>query len=403
MADSHSVPDKSRRFTSSSLFAGAFDQFRHRPSSQIPFLDGLRTIAILLVINGHFSTSFTSRYGENFYSRMSFVANGWIGVDLFFVLSGFFIGGQLWRELWKEGTISIRQFMLRRGLRIWPLYFFTFLCVLVFYWHNAAAKEYGWADLVFLANYFNYGIVLGGWSLSTEEQFYILTPLLLYLFARRRDPKTVRIWLWAILLFIPLMRAAIWIHHTGNFFTHDPALFATIYYKFHTHCDGLIMGLIISNLWVSRSTKVVNKFWRSSLLVLVGFILLLALRHIQHEVLNFTGLAFFFGSLVWFGLNSGTTLFRSRFFYWISRLSFGMYLNHPYLQGPVFHYVLPRLGFFPIASVASQLLGMSILVVLSAAVAFFTFCLVEHPFLNLRTRLLGFRPAKKTVEAPTLQ
>lgn len=396
MVDSRSVADKPHLFSFLSLFSGAFDQFRHRPSSQIPFLDGLRTIAILLVINGHFSTTFTSLHGDNFYSKMSFVANGWIGVDLFFVLSGFFIGGQLWKELWKEGTISIRKFMLRRGLRIWPLYFFTFLFVLLFYWHSAVAKEYGWADLVFLANYFNYGIVLGGWSLSTEEQFYILTPVLLYLFARRRDPKTVRIWLWGILLFIPLMRTFIWIHHTGNFFTHDPALFATFYYKFHTHCDGLIMGLIISNLWVSRRTKVANKYWQSSLLVLIGLVLLVSLRQIQHEVLDFTGLALFFGSLVWFGLNSGTTLFQSRVFYWISRLSFGMYLNHAYLLEPISKYILPHLRFFPKASVASQLLGTSIFTVGSAIVAFFTFCMIEHPFLNLRTRLLGFHSAKNS-------
>ena len=397
IAEPQSPIDKPQPVKPRSLFAGSLKELWRPPSNQIPFLDGLRTFAILLVINGHFSASFTEHYGDNFYSRIPFVVNGWIGVDLFFVLSGFFIGGQLWKELLKDGTISIRRFILRRGLRIWPLYFFTYLVVLLLFWHDAAGKEYGWADLVFLVNYFNHGIVLGGWSLSTEEQFYIMTPILLYFFARKGKPHRVRVWLWAILLFVPLMRAVIWIHHTGNFFAHDPNLFQPMYYMFHTHCDGLIVGLIISNLWVNRSKGSGKTPWKSSFLLMGGFIMLVVLRELQHEVLIFTGLALFFGSLVWFGLNSGVRLFRSRLFYWISRLSFGMYLNHPYLQEKALA-IAPRLGWFASSPVVSQLFGTVILTVASAAIALVTFCLVEHPFLNLRARLLRPRSASKLVE-----
>ena len=175
-----------------SLFSGSFTQLLHPPSGQIPFLDGLRTIAILLVVNHHFSARFAEVHGDNFYSRLPFVINGWSGVDLFFVLSGFFIGGQLWKELLKDGTISIRRFILRRGLRIWPLFFFIYLCVFVLYWPDAATKQYGWSDLVFLTNYFNHGIVGGGWSLCTEEQFYLVCRLLLEKKKRRAVPSGCR-------------------------------------------------------------------------------------------------------------------------------------------------------------------------------------------------------------------
>jgi len=373
------------------LFSGSLAKLWSPPSNQISFLDGLRSIAILLVINLHFSAEFSSIHGDNFYSRLPFVINGWVGVDLFFVLSGFFIGGQLWKELQRSGTISIGRFILRRGLRIWPLYFFTFLCVFVIFWPGAVAKGYGWADLVFLVNYFNAGIVLGGWSLSTEEQFYILTPLLLYFFARRRKPGTVRHCLWILLVLEPLMRAAIWVHHTGHFFHHDPTLFATIYYPFHTHCDGLIMGLIISNLWVSKDKSAPRKppsKWKSYILVVAAAVAMVLLRNLQHEIFSFTGLALFFGSLVWFGLTTGAKLFQSRLFYWISRLSFGMYLNHPYLVKPILKLLLPHLHLFSPSSIGTQLLGTLILTVTSAAVALITFCLVEHPFLNLRKLLL---------------
>jgi peptidoglycan/LPS O-acetylase OafA/YrhL len=343
------------------------------------------------VVNHHFSAEFATIHGDNFFSRLPFVINGWVGVDLFFVLSGFFIGGQLWKELQRSGTVSIRRFILRRGLRIWPLYYFTFLCVFAIFWPFAASKEYGWASLVFLTNYFNEGIVLGGWSLSTEEQFYIVTPLLLYLFARRRNLSTSRPWLWSLLVLVPLIRAAIWIHRTGHFFHHDPALFAAaINFPFHTRCDGLIMGLIISNLWVSRDKASPGK-WKSYLLVGAAAVAMVLLRDLQHEIFSFTGLALFFGSLVWFGLTTGSKLFQSRLFYWISRLSFGMYLNHPYLINPVLKSLLPHFRLFPPSSVGNQLLGTVILTVISAAVALVTFCLVEQPFLNLRKLLLDPR------------
>lgn len=377
---------------SSSLFSGAISEFLHPPRTQNSFLDGLRTIAILLVINGHVGADFATIHGDNFYSSLSFVSNGWIGVDLFFVLSGFFIGGQLWKELQKTNTISVRRFVLRRGLRIWPLYFFTYFCVLFLSWHGAAAKGYGWADLCFLVNYFNHGIVLGGWTLSTEEQFYIVTPLLLYLFARNRAPERIRIWLWAALISIPLMRIAIWVHHTGGFFQHDPDLFGKLYYEFHTHCDGLIMGLILSSLWLSRRAKTATNIWPSALLVLAAFVSLVFFRWLQHELLVFTGLALFFGSVVWFGLTTGVRWFDSRLFYWISRLSFGMYLNHAYLLSPMLTKVMPHIRIFGAASVPSELLATLLVTLISAAIAFITFCLIEHPFLNLRARKLGSHP-----------
>lgn len=369
------------------LFSGSIHQLIYPPAGQISFLDGLRTIAILLVVNHHFSAKFTELHGENFYSRLPFVVNGWSGVDLFFVLSGFFIGGQLWKELQKDRDISIRRFIVRRGLRIWPLFFFVFACVFAIYWPEAATKQYGWTDLVFLTNYLNHGIVGGGWSLCTEEQFYIVTPLLLCLFARNKDLKVIRPWLWGLLALIPAIRAAIWIHHTGHFFYHDPDLFATMYYKFHTHCDGLIIGLIISNLWISRN-KPKSSAKKAALIVVGGGVVLILLRELQHEVFIFTGLAVFFGSLVWLGLTSRSAWFRSRLFYWISRLSFGMYLNHAYLIGPTVNGIVPHFQFLPQSSIQAQLLGTLILTGLSAALATVTFCLVEHPFLQLRMLLL---------------
>lgn len=378
------------------LFAGSLQDLLHRPPKQIPFLDALRTLAILLVVNLHFSAEFAQKYGENFWSRFPLTTNGWSGVDLFFVLSGFLIGGQLWKELQRSSDISIKEFILRRGFRIWPLYYFTYLVVLLVWWRAAAAKQYGWASLVFLANYINHGNVAGGWSLSTEEQFYIITPICVYLFARRKDPHTVRIFLWGLLALEPIVRAITWVYQTGHFFLHDEATFSrSIYYGLHTHCDGLIIGLIISNLWTYRkkesATSPSQLRRRGVALVASAFVAMVLLRLLQHEIFTFTGLALFFGSLLWFGLTSGGATLDSKIFYWLSRLSFGIYLNHSYLVAAAMS-VVQHLKVFRPDSIPNQIFGTVILVILSSAVSLVTFCLIEHPFLNLRKFLLGSHP-----------
>src|SRR5262249_16177994 len=135
---------------------------------------------------------------------------GWTGVDLFFVLSGFLIGRQLQRELQRRGTVDVPRFLLRRGLRIWPLYFawVAFLAL-------ALGKCRGIApDLVFLSNYIQ-GRVSGGWSLSTEEQFYLVVPFLL-LGAHRLFGPRGQAWVpLAMLALMPLIRA-VSVHGAGE-------------------------------------------------------------------------------------------------------------------------------------------------------------------------------------------
>ena len=135
------------------------------PPGTFPSLDAFRTAAIVLVIGNHLSLLGAQLAPSGVWDFVLF-RYGWTGVDLFFVLSGFLIGRQLQRELQRTGSVKVPRFLLRRGLRIWPLYFawVAFLAL-------ALGKSHGiWPDLVFLSNYVQ-GQVAGGWSLSTEEQF----------------------------------------------------------------------------------------------------------------------------------------------------------------------------------------------------------------------------------------
>jgi len=379
------------------ILPAASAELLHPPASQIPFLDGLRTIAILLVISGHFSHDFAQVNGPTFYSRLPFVMNGWIGVDLFFVLSGFFIGGQLWKELRGDGHINVGRFLLRRGLRIWPLYLFTFVVVfllLMLTGDGLVGKQYGWSDLIFVTNFHNRGIVEGSWSLCIEEQFYIAAPLALLLLSTRfRHVRDFRPWLWGVLCLPPLLRLAMWIHGTGNFFQASPSLFSILYYDSFTHCDGLIIGLLIANLWVTRDTVNSTRI-RSLLLLGAGLTAMLGLHLLQKEVFDFTGLALFFGSLVWFGLARPTTIFNNRIFYWLSRLSYGMYLNHEYMAPWVVR-TFSGLSFLNPHPLLANVFGVAFLTLISAALALATFCCVEYPFLQLRAALLRSRTENK--------
>ncbi len=124
-------------------------------------LDVLRGLAILLVLGRH----------NEYYSLWQ--RAGWIGVDLFFVLSGFLISGLLFSEYAETGTINLGRFLLRRGLKIYPAYYFFVLFWLPFNLHQLKLS-----DLFFMQSYFP-GYWGHGWSLSVEEHFYLLLPLIL--------------------------------------------------------------------------------------------------------------------------------------------------------------------------------------------------------------------------------
>ena len=142
-------------------------------------LDGVRGLCILGVVWHHV-------LGESF-------KRGFLGVDMFFVLSGFLIVTLLLRERDRRGTISLKKFYARRMLRIFPIYylllFVVFLLYLVTKPASSTAKEY-YLALPFLLTYTsnwvhlqagNVGIM---WSLATEEQFYLVWPMIEKLCAR---------------------------------------------------------------------------------------------------------------------------------------------------------------------------------------------------------------------------
>ena len=157
-------------------------------------LDILRAIAVFLVIFNH--------GGAKIWPALSHV--GWIGVDLFFVLSGFLISGLLFNEYKSCGSVDFRRFFIRRGLKIYPaFYVFLFLTGVLSYiiFHTIVSANRYIAEVFFVQNYYR-GIWDHTWSLGVEEHFYIFLPILLLLLAKtsrnRREPFDGLPWIFAL-------------------------------------------------------------------------------------------------------------------------------------------------------------------------------------------------------------
>lgn len=347
----------------------------HPPKANVAALDVLRSAAILLVFTGHYVGEFQAGQAVQ---RFPLFRWGWTGVDLFFVLSGLLIGSQLWKELDRTGHIRIGHFLLRRGLRIWPLYYGFVLFFAADALFGEGVKHI-WPDIFYLSNFVHANVVAGGWSLSTEEQFYLLTPVLLSLFVIKLTPR--RMWIVPCLAIAALVaaRALVIAHSTLP----EAALRQKLYFPIYTHADGLAVGVFLAWLSVFHKDRLGSKIFPA---VAAGamFASGLLLYRVSPLLLNFTALGLIYGALELYGISALPLpgVFRWRGFYLVSRLSFGLYLNHFALLAVINHWFSgwSRRGVFGMCGVYCLSL------VACLVVATITFVLIEWPFLRVRAR-----------------
>jgi peptidoglycan/LPS O-acetylase OafA/YrhL len=369
------------------------------PAGNVPGLDALRSLAIILVVSGHYYGEFSAAQGITLaIGRFPFFYFAWTGVDLFFVLSGYLIGRQLWRELTVRKTINIPRFLLKRGLRIWP-YYFVFVA-----WSISISSRPIFSflpDLSFLSNYFP-GAVAGTWSLSTEEQFYIFVPVLLCAVGTFISAKRQYLVIIGLLLALPFIRYLTLSAYHGEI-THDVAV-RIIQLPFHTHADGLLAGVLLS--WVSilkpdhlRPLPFLRNLVWPTTLVVAG----LLLRSFD-RLFGLSALALIFGGITLFVLRDRSVLrklYERHIFYLTSRLSYGMYLNH----FPILSFGVPLLVAARISNSTylNFFIGYPLMVFASMAVAAATFILIESPFLKLRERWLAAKNGADEVREAALK
>ena len=152
-------------------------RLRGGKNQHMPGLDGLRALAVVAVVWHHTHPG---------YASLPISHNGFLGVDVFFVLSGFLISTLLLSELGSTGSISLKNFYIRRSLRIFPLYYVVLALMLAYVLtpYGPTQRSVILHELPFHASYTSNWVHLESmlaitWSLSTEEQFYLAWPPLL--------------------------------------------------------------------------------------------------------------------------------------------------------------------------------------------------------------------------------
>jgi peptidoglycan/LPS O-acetylase OafA/YrhL len=198
-------------------------------NNRIPSLDGLRTISVALVLVSHFLP--LAGY-ENAWNL------GILGVKFFFVISGFLITGLLLKEIDKTSTVNLSKFYFRRTLRIFPpYYFYLFVLYVALRFDVVSFTESFTSSLTYTSNYFvpDTWNLLHTWSLSVEEQFYLVFPFVLIFLGHRKIG-----WLLAALIVVcPLLRIYDYQISGGG-------ARMWIYYGFHANADGLATGCLLA-------------------------------------------------------------------------------------------------------------------------------------------------------------
>src|SRR5436305_8399412 len=214
---------------------------RFQDRERQPGLDLLRALAIIVVVVYH-----AGLMGFPMAGRVD--RWGWIGVDLFFALSGYLIGGQLLASLAREKPINLGRFFARRALRIMPAYFLI-LAIYIFLpsWHEYPDMYPWWKFLVSVQNIGLHGgtAFSHAWSLAVEDQFYLALPFIL-LFANRWPRAAIVI---PCLIFfggILLRTFLAWQNPAEGFGVSFRAFQAWIYYPTWTRLDPLVFGVVLA-------------------------------------------------------------------------------------------------------------------------------------------------------------
>jgi len=345
-----------------------------------PALDGVRGISILAVMWVH---------GGLFW----FGRGGFLGVDIFFVLSGFLITTLLIQEWEQNDSISFRGFYIRRGLRLLPpLFVLVAACLLVAAIYPEpegfiVKSKSILVALFYLANWFPvYHALFHTWSLGIEEQFYVVWPFLLFLLLRLKlDRKVVVLIMLSGALIVAGHRAWLW-HHNG-----DPV---RVYTGLDTRADALLIGCVIAALisWnmISRRFWLMTSLRGSVVLSLLSMAFLIITVPSISPFLYYGGytlvaimVAIVITNLFYAPFSFLTTVLEFPALRWFGRLSYGLYLWHfPVYRAYDF--------FFPHFPVKSYTLSIFIpfffKFALAVLVATISFYLIEAPALRLKKR-----------------
>ena len=347
-----------------------------------PGLDTLRAAAILMVIPRHAWELLSGDFVGPFLKPI-FKA-GWIGVDLFFVLSGFLIGSQLLQTVERDGKVNFRRFYFKRSLRIMPSYYAVL--ALYFIWPAFREKpeiDPAWRFIFYVMNYGRKGEAFShAWSLCVEEHFYLVFPMIIAACLWRPKLFRAAYLIPGVLIGVVVMRYYLW--------TIDAPFYPSVYRPSHTHLDGLTVGVALAALREWKHGIWQNFVSRPTLLLISGLILVGCGVYDSFPqpiayVFSFSFVSVGFGAIVAAALSPG---------YWLSTrkvpgaatiamLAFTLYLTHKQM----IHMAAQIVGDYKDHRFTTTFLAL----VLITMAAYVVHLGVERPMLSLRDRLLTQR------------
>lgn len=356
---------------------------------RLPGLDLLRAIAVLWTMQFH--SFIVGGLGERWWWLERY---GWMGVDLFFVLSGYLIGGQLLRPLARGESPSLRSFYLKRAFRILPAFWAVLALYLLWLgFREAPGMEPWWKFALFAFNldidYAANAAFSHAWSLCVEEHFYLLFPAIALLMARRPSlPKFATACLLLVLGGIAL-RTGTWLYDDAlqperAWFVED------LYYPTWNRLDGLLAGVVLATWQAYRPASWARAAAHANVAALAGVAVMALAFWLFRDRVGLLGnsigwpvLSAGLGLLVFAGAQRHGVLGARALpgAAWIAAISYSLYLVHKPVYGLVQRHwgeVLDGRG------IAAWLVygGASLA---AAAVLHYA---VERPGLRLRKRVL---------------
>lgn len=376
------------------------------PVSRNPALDLLRGIAILVVVFHHCEAftipglpELSGAAGFGFWHFRLFGASG---VDLFFVLSGFLVGGLLIHEITKYGTIQVGRFLLRRGFKIWPSYF-VLLAVLaitqVDHWPDlssigATLKSLG-IHVFFLQNYLDQTHNTPTWTLAIEEHFYLMLPLLLLVLIKYS--KLSRIGLVtavAMLLCLGFRLLHLKFHHEDNDFMLT-----------HNRVDALLFGVFLAWLWKRFPERVLAFTSHWKLIIPIALLLISPSFFFARKStflfsigfpLTTIGYGLILITLVTQGVGGFENTLLGKGIRKVGLWSYNIYLWHfflPLLLAPAYRPAQLWLSTLVGNPVVTMALQVTLYTALSVFFGWFFTRFLEEPFLKLREKMVSSRTA----------
>jgi peptidoglycan/LPS O-acetylase OafA/YrhL len=375
------------------------------PQGHLLALDGIRGLAILMVVCSHvFESNYhsggvlTRFVGTVFYY-------GYFGVDLFFVLSGFLITGILVDSLQDEGYF--RKFYARRALRIFPLYYGVLLVcfLLTIPWH-LHWDGMGWLLVLYLQNLRPQGIMefspghglvlFHFWSLAVEEQFYLIWPAVVFLVRGRRR----LFWTTVAASAIALVARVAYLAAGGSpYVVHATTLF---------RADSLLLGGALALLYRSPAWPRVQRMapwgFLTAAVLIVASILYLEPRivgnsmagSLWHEGVRYSILAPGFACLIAWSLQKGSrcgSLFQTGWLRFFGKYSYGLYVLHVFVMSAVNVRLRTLLEAHTTNKTLAVAAAACTVLLLSLLAAYLSYHLFERPFLRLKHHFDYRRPS----------